>query len=345
MAGLSPRVRGNHPGRDFAGQPDGSIPAGAGEPAAATDSIGISQVYPRGCGGTCTDGPAIRRRHGLSPRVRGNLDAVQIDLVGVGSIPAGAGEPRTAGLPAPSPAVYPRGCGGTAYERIDPRWLTGLSPRVRGNDPVPPRRPWQRGSIPAGAGEPALGRRTRPSQKVYPRGCGGTSKSSRRAAASEGLSPRVRGNREGLPERGLVVGSIPAGAGEPSTSRARSRSRRVYPRGCGGTDAGPRWLESRVGLSPRVRGNRRRRRPRPGRPGSIPAGAGEPQWPAGHGYDDEVYPRGCGGTGKVSLTAPTERGLSPRVRGNPDLRLPRVLPPGSIPAGAGEPSSRGGTRC
>ena len=70
------------------------------------------------------------------------------------------------------------------------------------------------------------------------------------------------------------------------------------------------------GLSPRVRGN-------PGvlayglrYGGSIPACAGEPLKVLCRDYDDEVYPRVCGGTfGHCALRLPN-MGLSPRVRGN-----------------------------
>ena len=50
--GLSPQVRGNPPGRAGRLDEEGSIPAGAGEPAAYTANITIHKVYPRRCGGT-----------------------------------------------------------------------------------------------------------------------------------------------------------------------------------------------------------------------------------------------------------------------------------------------------
>ena len=79
-AGLSPRVRGNlcKKLRDL--WPEGSIPAGAGEPDCRIHIYLAVWVYPRGCGGTNS-----RRRNGnscrgLSPRVRGNLGSRLIDF-------------------------------------------------------------------------------------------------------------------------------------------------------------------------------------------------------------------------------------------------------------------------
>ncbi len=73
---------------------------------------------------------------------------------------------------------------------------------------------------------------------------------------------------------------------------------------------------------------------------SIPACAGEP----GHCVRDwaiyRVYPRLCGGTDKPSLCRRSVLGLSPPVRGNPKGAYSSYFPVWSIPACAGEPSSR-----
>ena len=111
--GLSPRVRGNQVQEGHILLRAGSIPACAGEPYILPAGAWANTVYPRVCGGTLLTWPALRSGWGLSPRVRGNLDANRALLRGVGSIPACAGEP---GLPAITPrpiGVYPRVCGGT----------------------------------------------------------------------------------------------------------------------------------------------------------------------------------------------------------------------------------------
>ena len=133
-------------------------------------------------------------------------------------------------------------------------------------------------------------------------------------------------------------GSIPACAGEPTTAPDDAGQRAVYPRVCGGT----LWLAVGafvvVGLSPRVRENRRRCSLSLGGPGSIPACAGEP--PPGWCCRmlTGVYPRVCGGTSRRSWRLPAQLGLSPRVRGNRLRPHGQRNDPGSIPACAGEPN-------
>ena len=192
--------------------------------------------------------------------------------------------------------VYPRRCGGTRLKDCSTRARRGLSPQVRGNpEHMPPYTPAMRsipagagepqprrvrdrdvGSIPAGAGEPEWSCITTAGSRVYPRRCGGTDLDTARTILEEGLSPQVRGNRlQPLPVQ-VRLGSIPAGAGEPSKSCFVARMEWVYPRRCGGTStACPSWGRVR-GLSPQVRGNRAADGAHELGDGSIPAGAGEP---------------------------------------------------------------------
>ena len=98
------------------------------------------------------------------------------------------------------------------------------------------------------------------------------------------------------------------------------------------------------GLSPRLRGNL----PPLDRPvdhlGSIPAPAGEPPHHTFGSSFMKVYPRACGGTTLPPFRKGCRKGLSPRLRGN--LAFPRLKlnPSGSIPAPAGEPRPRRGSR-
>ena len=152
--GLSPRVRGNllRPARE-AGR-KWSIPACAGEPAAGVGNRPPPTVYPRVCGGT---GGGVRGWggcRGLSPRVRGNPPFRLVEATREGSIPACAGEPRSAGRPCAMTPVYPRVCGGTYCKISIVTSPVGLSPRVRGNPIQPSADDGRGGSIPACAGEP-----------------------------------------------------------------------------------------------------------------------------------------------------------------------------------------------
>ena len=171
-----------------------SIPAYAGEPRHYQPISARVAVYPRVCGGT----PGIaRRRHslwGLSPRMRGNRFPPLPASLPPGSIPAYAGEPRPGNGAGPAGEVYPRVCGGTKHIRSRDGGRVGLSPRMRGNHRPRRRHAAARRSIPAYAGEPVQYWCNRCDLWVYPRVCGGTELNFDALFASDGLSPRMRGN-------------------------------------------------------------------------------------------------------------------------------------------------------
>ena len=183
--------------------------------------------------------------NGLSPRVRGNLNKLQMtDIEYPGLSPRVRGNHRSLPL-------------------TDTKQAQGLSPRVRGN-----------------LKDTQVGVTIR--QTVYPRVCGGTIGRSGRATESsrgsipacagepyevlfsyhhwsdDGLSPRVRGNPLGIKHSVGSHRSIPACAGEPYTSALHGSKppdqgsipacageplrylclpgrSKVYPRVCGGT--------------------------------------------------------------------------------------------------------------
>ena len=172
---------------------------------------------------------------GLSPRLRGNRNALQRYGRRRGSIPAPAGEPS----PRPSARrrrrVYPRACGGTARIRCPCCVLGGLSPRLRGNLASPGKPFISARSIPAPAGEPATSSGRGLGCRVYPRACGGTLAAYLACISAYGLSPRLRGNRQPAGRGAHRRGSIPAPAG-----------------GTGMSGASPKVAR---GLSPRLRGN------------------------------------------------------------------------------------------
>ena len=272
--------------------------------------------------------------------MRGNPLPAEDVIDCIGSIPARAGEPRGPRRARARATVYPRTCGGTSPCRRQGALVSGLSPHVRGN----PRRrnpaPGPRGSIPARAGEPRSSVAGWPGSWVYPRTCGGTITTISPILPSSGLSPHVRGNLERMNYLFVDPGSIPARAGEPVALLLFVLQFRVYPRTCGGTSKrAPPSLMAR-GLSPHVRGNLGLAAGFRGRPGSIPARAGEPRSPVRGVLVFGVYPRTCGGTGR-SVSAQIEyKGLSPHVRGNLPASRSIGRPIGSIPARAGEPAAR-----
>ena len=158
--------------------------------------------------------------------------------VSMGSIPACAGEPLGSLKRESTEWVYPRVCGGTVLTPQPGRDDLGLSPRVRGNPGRLSEAGGRRGSIPACAGEPAMEADWKLRRQVYPRVCGGTKKDRDLGLRADGLSPRVRGNLQHRLDALQNVRSIPACAGEPTTSSRSICPGWVYPRVCGGT---PIW--------------------------------------------------------------------------------------------------------
>ncbi len=151
----------------------------------------------------------------------------------------------------------------------------GLSPLVRG------KRWWRclpwhvLGSIPACAGETDVHRRSLNRRWVYPRLCGGNGIAERQRMQAMGLSPLVRGKPLQQAKFAGARGSIPACAGETCRNQKVPHRIGVYPRLCGGNNVILQLPVIVQGLSPLVRGKRRRFVIDDGGPGSIPACAGE----------------------------------------------------------------------
>ena len=233
--GLSPRARGNLVDRSVHVVAVGTIPACAGEPADGCQVATASGDYPRVRGGTSMARARTVAKSGLSPRARGNPARRAQPGLPSGTIPACAGEPRAYCSCSAMAWDYPRVRGGTIVMGSYGESWPGLSPRARGNPQCAHRSDPLRRTIPACAGEPEFRVLLRVREGDYPRVRGGTNSRIGARPASQGLSPRARGN----PESGgcLVggLGTIPACAGEPQTFRNQLFIERDYPRVRGGT--------------------------------------------------------------------------------------------------------------
>ena len=187
------------------------------------------------CGATaCRTGWSLRLL-GLSPRVRGNRGSMgQLHLV-QGPIPACAGQPSVVTPRERRYRAYPRVCGATMATAAFQWCRGGLSPRVRGNPDDAQELTRGSGPIPACAGQPWLRCAGFRGGGAYPRVCGATAWQSRLQLSEPGLSPRVRGNREGRIIALYGLGPIPACAGQPQPGRPARPFRRAYPRVCGAT--------------------------------------------------------------------------------------------------------------
>ena len=151
-------------------------------------------------------------------------------------------------------------------------------------------------SIPAHAGQPSPAMSNARLRRVYPRACGATIKEIVAELQVRGLSPRMRGNLLMAIPHILRQRSIPAHAGQPTTSKPEKVQGWVYPRACGATLRGAARLGTWRGLSPRMRGNLYYE----GRgfvlTRSIPAHAGQPSRSFTVSGRSKVYPRACGAT-------------------------------------------------
>ena len=355
--GLSPRVRGNLGGVDRRQRHrDGVYPRACGGTLLGARCVLLrGRVYPRACGGTRWSPSVAAQQARVYPRACGGTSLVLADVsnfyirsiparagepglppaeLSNGSIPARAGEPMRwpptiparAGEPEPAtesaPRVYPRACGGTGTLFHGGRSAQcGVYPRACGGTSSMVGDARAEGSIPARAGEPHSVPCILTSASVdgsIPARAGEPAVTPRARRRSEGLSPRVRGNRHAairspdpfpvypracggtLPTvaaGSLRDGSIPARAGEPALSPAVAL-RGLSPRVRGNRHPSELACPGNGGLSPRVRGNRpawaNRTKPRR----SIPARAGEPSRTSARGTLNQggVYPRACGGT-------------------------------------------------
>ena len=130
--------------------------------------------YPRAGGGTDTQHEAPETYEGLSPRGRGNLERVFVDLEGEGAIPARAGEPRKTPEYCHRNRGYPRAGGGTTSSTVLVKASWGLSPRGRGNRALVFGQAMDDGAIPARAGEPRMAVSQSVHVRGYPRAGGGT---------------------------------------------------------------------------------------------------------------------------------------------------------------------------
>ena len=315
--GLSPRVRGKRREGGCPPRHPGSIPACAGEAWTATAAWRGGKVYPRVCGGSIVRAAAALAVNGLSPRVRGKPPFRPRPPSRPRSIPACAGEASWLEPREGRSSVYPRVCGGSCWMARRMAWSVGLSPRVRGKLRLPPARRRGSRSIPACAGEARNHRRDEHGGGVYPRVCGGSSRTVAVSPEGRGLSPRVRGKQSIWRNARMIDRSIPACAGEAASSSRPTLPSPVYPRVCGGSTGVVAGQHRRQGLSPRVRGKRGYVLEAHARVGSIPACAGEALSGVGNCRKIGVYPRVCGGSALSDWSAPPARGLSPRVRGKP----------------------------
>ena len=257
-----------------------------------------------------------------------------------GSIPAGAGKPRTPQRSAASARVHPRRRG-EADRAAGPRSVRrGPSPQARGS----PRRsrppPSAAGSIPAGAGKPRSPAMPSRASGVHPRRRGEATTSRRNSRGSGGPSPQARGSPVRARCPAADAGSIPAGAGKPPSPPAPTAVPWVHPRRRGEASDVDDMNRPARGPSPQARGSPYAGAQNEAAAGSIPAGAGKPRRTRAAPDELGVHPRRRGEADPITRRTLDFSGPSPQARGSPGGAQPCQRIPRSIPAGAGKPPAR-----
>ena len=172
------------------------------------------RAYPRGRGGNIKEQFRYPKEAGLSPRTRGKLVQPHTQQVGVGPIPADAGETVGDGTLVVGIRAYPRGRGGNTGKDAREDAQAGLSPRTRGKLYHRIDHAHRLGPIPADAGETRNSRALWRSFGAYPRGRGGNRRHRPAILDHQGLSPRTRGKLKTCRAGADQPGPIPADAGE-----------------------------------------------------------------------------------------------------------------------------------
>ena len=197
----------------FAEMVDGIIPALAGNTFRNARVIHAHWDHPRACGEHRDQGHAQPIQQGSSPRLRGTPDRDRPATMGLGIIPALAGNTAWLKLEWFSKWDHPRACGEHPIASISRAGTGGSSPRLRGtpNRQHQPCRYW--GIIPALAGNTYICMTAARPQWDHPRACGEHLYINNAEVVNTGSSPRLRGTQAGQPAGSADRGIIPALAG------------------------------------------------------------------------------------------------------------------------------------
>ena len=130
--GSSPRLRGTLRHRSTRPRQDGIIPALAGNTASQRSWTSTARDHPRACGEHNTSAADVCAISGSSPRLRGTPDRDRPATMGLGIIPALAGNTPWRLRACLAPWDHPRACGEHSTPVIAQTYGQGSSPRLRG---------------------------------------------------------------------------------------------------------------------------------------------------------------------------------------------------------------------
>ena len=150
---------------------------------------------------------------GSSPRVRGAVGPLTVEVQALGIIPARAGSSSRKSASSSTTRDHPRACGEQALCESGDSISVGSSPRVRGADALPDTRGHLFGIIPARAGSRSRGAAFGTPVRDHPRACGEQVSPRVLRNPHVGSSPRVRGAVSAIYRYPKTRGIIPARAG------------------------------------------------------------------------------------------------------------------------------------
>ena len=194
---------------------------------------------------------------------------------------------------------------------------------------------FQSGIIPADAGNTIMTPTELALLEDHPRGCGEHKPTPLSGRHCRGSSPRMRGTLGIIVISGLLLGIIPADAGNTSCHRHRAYASEDHPRGCGEHYTWPYGVDLSEGSSPRMRGTRQGMRALMKSQLIIPADAGNTASSMTGTGTTKDHPRGCGEHSAYLGYCSDRRGSSPRMRGTRVEEVGFRLRTGIIPADAG----------
>ena len=211
--------------------------------------------------------------------MRGTLCRCGLSTRRIGIIPAYAGNTCVVSTLACPSRDHPRICGEHFWLMALSVPLPGSSPHMRGTPRVGGRSVYERGIIPAYAGNTAwIGIRAG-STVDHPRICGEHSAASCICSSSSGSSPHMRGTRGLSAVLAGSTGIIPAYAGNTHrTITTPPPARRDHPRICGEHLFGSAMQAPFMGSSPHMRGTLNVKCSGESFNGIIPAYAGNTIW-------------------------------------------------------------------
>ena len=221
-----------------------------------TARTSIAWDHPRACGEHSELGAWKVSGRGSSPRLRGTPARSMRSAARRGIIPALAGNTVAPSAAAVNCGDHPRACGEHVCDIPADAFNRGSSPRLRGTQQQEYFNSLQGGIIPALAGNTFKAPDGIVSSEDHPRACGEHNFVGMAEFAGQGSSPRLRGTLCHVVLLSIVIGIIPALAGNTLLPCRVRRWMRDHPRACGEHLEQLGGAVETSGSSPRLRGTR-----------------------------------------------------------------------------------------